>query len=239
MTFPNELGEELRFWNKNNNLSFLGYIEYSEARQMSFSKKMGKFKEWLGIGTTIDIKSSLPVIEILSYLAYETVNEIVDLALLVKVDQERTDNISANIPLSVNPLSEHAQNSQKHFGVGGGGALPTPAHSPPTTPNPQTNNNNTRTQSASSTIRPPIQGGLASSLGTASLASSLSGLVKQPKAKKKKTKNSSSNVGDGNSSKIQPSHIREAVRRYNFNKKPLMLASGFSQATLQQRTLCL
>ena len=218
---------------------------------MSFSKKIGKFKEWLGIGTTYDIKSSAAVIEILSYLAYETVNEIVDLALLVKADQERTDNISANIPISINPLSEHAQNSLKQLNIPKG-ALPTPTHSPPTTPTGQTNNsnninnnnnnnnnNNSRTQVGSTSLRAPIQGGLASSLGTASLASSLSGLSKQPKTKKKKTKNSSSNVGEGNSSKIQPSHIREAVRRYNFNKKPLMLASGFSQSTLQQRTLCL
>ena len=40
------------------------------------AKKIGKFKDWLGIGTAIDIKASTAVIEILSYLAYETVNEV-------------------------------------------------------------------------------------------------------------------------------------------------------------------
>lgn len=222
-----------------------GYVEYSEARQMSFSKKIGKFKEWLGIGTTIDIKSSA-VIEILSYLAYETVHEIVDLSLLVKADQERTDVVSSNIPVSINPLSELAKNSISKQPQIPKGALPTPTHSPPgtPTPNPQNNastTNNIRplTSGSSSSLRAPIQGGLASSLGTASLASSLSGLVKQPKGKKKKIKNSSNMVADINSSKIQPAHIREAIRRYSMTKAPLMLSSGFSRATLSQRTLCL
>lgn len=40
------------------------------------AKKIAKFKEWLGIGTNIDIKASTAVIEILSNLAYETVNEV-------------------------------------------------------------------------------------------------------------------------------------------------------------------
>lgn len=40
------------------------------------ARKIGKFKDWLGIGTTVDIKTSTAVIEILSYLAYETVQEV-------------------------------------------------------------------------------------------------------------------------------------------------------------------
>lgn len=40
------------------------------------AKKIAKFKDWLGIGTSIDIKASTAVIEIMSYLAYETVNEV-------------------------------------------------------------------------------------------------------------------------------------------------------------------
>ena len=227
-------------------LDHQGYVEYSEARQMSFSKKIGKFKEWLSIGTAVDIKSSA-VIEILSYLAYETVNEIVDLALLVKADQERTDSVSANIPVSINPLSELAKNSLSKQPQIPKGALPTPTHSPPGTPTTQGTQSNVHTSSLrgpvqsgiTSSLRVPIQGGLASSLGTASLASSLSGLVKQPKTKKKKIKNSANTVTDMNSSKIQPSHIREAIRRYNMTKKPLMLSAGFSRVTLSQRTLCL
>ena len=43
---------------------------------MFSAKKITKFKEWLGIGTNIDIKASTAVIEILSNLAYETVNEV-------------------------------------------------------------------------------------------------------------------------------------------------------------------
>ena len=57
----------------------------------------------------------------------------------------------------------------------------TSGHTPPGTPSNSTSNST----SATSLIL-PAQGGLASSLGTASLASS--GLIKPPKAKKKKTK---------------------------------------------------
>lgn len=212
------------------------YMEYSEARQMSFSKKITKFKDWLGIGTSVDIKASTAVIEILSYLAYETVNEIVDLALLVKEDQERTDIVSSNKPVSINPLSEIAKSSSVKQPQIPKGALPTPTHSPPGTPTAQPNST---TQSNSTSLTAPIQGGLASSLGTASLASSLSGLVKPPKSKKKKQKHSVNIAPDLNSSRIQPGHVREAIRRYTMPKTHITQFSGFSPATLSQRTLCL
>ena len=41
------------------------------------AKKIGKFKDWLGIGSAADTKTSTAVVEILSYLAYETVNEVI------------------------------------------------------------------------------------------------------------------------------------------------------------------
>ncbi|XP_057306578.1 transcription initiation protein SPT3 homolog [Hydractinia symbiolongicarpus] len=212
------------------------YMDYSEARQMSFSKKIAKFKDWLGIGTSIDIKASTAVIEIMSYLAYETVNEIVDLALLVKEDQERTNVLSTITPVSINPLSEIAKSSTAKQPIIPKGALPTPAHSPPGTP---ITPSNTNAQSTSVNLTAPIHGGLASSLGTASLASSLSGLVKPQKTKKKKMKHSANVISDMNSLRIQTSHIREAVRRYTMIRNPITPFAGLSRSTLSKKTLCL
>ena len=103
----------------------------------------------------------------------------------MKEDQERTDTMSSNMLVSLNPLSEIAKTSSLKQPRIPKGALPTPTHSPPGTPTTQINANTTST---SSNLTAPVHGGLASSLGTASLASSLSGLVKAPKTKKKKMK---------------------------------------------------
>jgi len=211
------------------------YIEYCEARQMSFSKKITKFKEWLGIGTHIDIKASAAVIEILSNLAYETVNEIVDLALLVKEDQERTIPFHVNMPVSINQQSEVAKSSGQKQPPISKGALPTPTHSPPTTPSSQSNT----PSSSASNLTSPVHGGLASSLGTAYLASSLSGLVKPQKSKKKKMKHNAAPGADLSSSRLMPAHIREAIRRYQVQRTPITHFSGFPRATLAHRTLCL
>ena len=107
-----------------------------------------------------------------------------DLALLVKADQERTDPASVNMHVSMNQQSELAKSTASKQPQIPKGALPTPTHSPPTTPSSQSSTQlNTNTTSLTSPV-----GGLASSLGTAYLASSLSGLVKPQKSKKKKSK---------------------------------------------------
>jgi len=216
-------------------LDSAAYMEYSDARQMSFSRKIGKFKDWLGIGTTFDMKTSSAVIEILSYLAYETVNEIVDLSLIIKEDQDRIDTSTTNIPVSTNPLSAMAKTTSSKQPVIPRGALPTPTHSPPNTPVSTV----TPTNQQNTSIVPPTQGGLASSLGTASLASSLSGLVKPTKSKKKKTKHATNTTAQVINTRIQPSHVREAIRRYNSPKNSIHTLSGFSRQSLSSRILCL
>ena len=73
-----------------------------------------------------------------------------------------------------------------------GSTTATPVHTPPsdastTTQLPSSSSSTTTTTAnTGSNFIAPVQGGLASSLGTASLASS--GLIKPSKAKKKKTK---------------------------------------------------
>uniref|UniRef100_A0A8D2CNC2 SPT3 homolog, SAGA and STAGA complex component n=1 Tax=Sciurus vulgaris TaxID=55149 RepID=A0A8D2CNC2_SCIVU len=61
------------------------YAEFCESRQLSFSKKASKFRDWLDC-SSIEIKPNVVAMEILAYLAYETVAQLVDLALLVRQD---------------------------------------------------------------------------------------------------------------------------------------------------------
>ena len=42
-------------------------------------KKAGKFKEWLDVSSLIEVKPSGAVMEILSYMAYETVGQVTNL----------------------------------------------------------------------------------------------------------------------------------------------------------------
>eukprot|EP00072_Mus_musculus_P047543 XP_006523539.1 PREDICTED: transcription initiation protein SPT3 homolog isoform X3 [Mus musculus] len=61
------------------------YAEFCESRQLSFSKKASKFRDWLDC-SSMEIKPNVIAMEILAYLAYETVAQLVDLALLVRQD---------------------------------------------------------------------------------------------------------------------------------------------------------
>ncbi|XP_064629456.1 transcription initiation protein SPT3 homolog isoform X2 [Lineus longissimus] len=71
------------------------YKEFNEARQASFSRKYKsqRFREWLVAGINLEIKPNPLAMEVLSYLAYETVAQVVDLSLLVKKDSiTKTDD---------------------------------------------------------------------------------------------------------------------------------------------------
>ncbi|XP_061645326.1 transcription initiation protein SPT3 homolog [Phyllopteryx taeniolatus] len=59
------------------------YAEFCESRQLSFAKQASKFRDWLDC-SSLELKPNGVAMEILSYLAYETVAQIVDLSLLVK-----------------------------------------------------------------------------------------------------------------------------------------------------------
>nr|XP_023694927.1 transcription initiation protein SPT3 homolog isoform X5 [Paramormyrops kingsleyae] len=89
------------------------YSEFCESRQLSFSKKASKFREWLDC-SSMEVKPNVVSMEILSYLAYETVAQLVDLALLVKQDMTpKTGDpfshaISATFIQYHNPTAESA-----------------------------------------------------------------------------------------------------------------------------------
>ncbi|KAG8035524.1 hypothetical protein G9C98_006970 [Cotesia typhae] len=82
-----KLNRELRAELASRKLNTLQYFEYTKARSASFANKFSpKFITWFA---SEDIKMSKTVYTILSYLAYETVAQIVDLALLVRQDQNK------------------------------------------------------------------------------------------------------------------------------------------------------
>ena len=105
----------------------------------------------------------------------------------MKQDQEITDPVQAVMPPSINPETS----LMKIFSLTGHRAstsstTATPGHTPPGTPNTVPTGSTSATTGTGTSLISPAQGGLASSLGTASLASS--GLIKPSKTKKKKTK---------------------------------------------------
>ncbi|XP_003426681.1 transcription initiation protein SPT3 homolog [Nasonia vitripennis] len=82
------------------------YLEFSKARSVSFANKnRHKFSDW--IGSSGDFTISKSGYTVLGYLAYETVAQIIDLAFLVRQDQNKIqgdaiDRLRLNYP---NPVT--------------------------------------------------------------------------------------------------------------------------------------
>ena len=49
---------------------------------LSPDKNLSKFKEWLDIGSLIDLRPSQEIIEVFGYLAYEVVREVCSIILI-------------------------------------------------------------------------------------------------------------------------------------------------------------
>ncbi|KAG8000340.1 Transcription initiation protein SPT3-like protein, partial [Nibea albiflora] len=85
------------------------YSEFCESRQLSFAKKASKFRDWLDC-SSLELKPNSIAMEILSYLAYETVAQIVDLSLLVKQEMAaKTNPISHVISASYIQYNTHTE----------------------------------------------------------------------------------------------------------------------------------
>ncbi|XP_061693232.1 transcription initiation protein SPT3 homolog isoform X2 [Syngnathoides biaculeatus] len=85
------------------------YTEFCESRQLSFAKKASKFRDWLDC-SSLELKPNGVAMEILSYLAYETVAQIVDLSLLVKQEVvAKTDAVAHVISASHIRYNAHAE----------------------------------------------------------------------------------------------------------------------------------
>ncbi|CAB3980800.1 transcription initiation SPT3 homolog isoform X2 [Paramuricea clavata] len=210
------------------------YLEFVECRQANFNKKAGKFKEWLDYSNLTDLKPNTPVMEVFSYLAYETVGQIVDLALLVKKDRERSDELSA-----VMPLLRENNASKINLPFISTPSISTSRSSTPTPPStPTTPTGGAPPSFPSGTGGTTGGGSAATSSNTGGLSSSI-GTSKSSKSKKKKAKLSSMVSNDLYSDCLQPEHVREAMRRYYSSTGPMAPFSPYMKTTPPYRTLCL
>ncbi|XP_071999837.1 transcription initiation protein SPT3 homolog isoform X3 [Engystomops pustulosus] len=185
------------------NMDSAQYAEFCESRQLSFSKKASKFRDWLDC-SSMEIKPNAVAMEILAYLAYETVAQLVDFALLVKQDMSpKTSDpfshaMSATYIQSHNPAETNLQNQPLKSNP------ETPENTPPATPTPPS--------SGAQHMGKNQPGSLGNGSQTPDSA----------KAKQRKRKKSAAAGGmESNCDAIQPSHIREAIRRYSHKIGPL------------------
>ncbi|XP_046848360.1 protein SPT3-like isoform X2 [Xenia sp. Carnegie-2017] len=210
------------------------YLEFIECRQANFNKKAGKFKEWLDYTNLTDLKPNTPVMEVFSYLAYETVGQIVEMALLVKKDIERSDELSA-----VMPLLRENNASKINLPFITTSSMPSSRCSTPTPPSTPTTSIGGTQPSFSLGGATPTGGAGSNLTSLPGGVSSLSASSKSSKAKKKRTKLSSVLSNDLYSDCLQPDHIREAMRRYSHGMGPMAAFSPRASTTPSYMTLCL
>ncbi|OXB62885.1 hypothetical protein ASZ78_003051, partial [Callipepla squamata] len=182
------------------------YAEFCESRQLSFSKKASKFRDWLDC-SSMEIKPNVVAMEILAYLAYETVAQLVDLALLVKQDMTPKAGDPFSHAISATFIQYHNSTEPHLLGQAAGGktGLESPENTPPPTPT------------------PPAPAGQQHLGKTPSGALGNGGIGQDSsKSKQRKRKKSAAACGmEAQSDAIQPSHIREAIRRYGHKIGPL------------------
>nr|XP_055185910.1 transcription initiation protein SPT3 homolog isoform X2 [Nyctereutes procyonoides] len=175
------------------------YAEFCESRQLSFSKKASKFRDWLDC-SSMEIKPNVVAMEILAYLAYETVAQLVDLALLVRQDMVTKAGDPFSHAISATFIQYH--NSAE------GSCMKSYPESPENTPPPTPTAPSAGSQHSGKTA--------SGSLGNGSAGQD------SAKTKQRKRKKSTAACGvEAHSDAIQPCHIREAVRRYGHKIGPL------------------
>lgn len=175
------------------NMDQAQYSEFCESRQLSFAKKASKFRDWLDC-SSLELKPNTVAMEVLSYLAYETVAQIVDLALLVKQEMTAKTNIVSHV-ISASHIQchTHTESQMKKD-------PDSPEATPPSTPG------------SSHSSKPLSQGN-----------GSVDGRARQRKRKK-----SCPVTAEPPPGAIQPCHIREAIRRYNYRHTSAYWKSGMS-----------
>ncbi|XP_069879714.1 transcription initiation protein SPT3 homolog isoform X3 [Dipodomys merriami] len=186
------------------------YAEFCESRQLSFSKKASKFRDWLDCGS-MEIKPNVIAMEILAYLAYETVAQLVDLALLVRQDM---------VTKAGDPFS-HAISATfiQYYNSSEGFCIKSCPDSPESTPPPTPTAPSSGSQHSGKTT--------SGSLGNGNAGQDAA------KTKQRKRKKSTAACGvEAHSDAIQPCHIREAVRRYGHKIGPL---SPFTKSLVGSR----
>ncbi|CAG5134132.1 unnamed protein product, partial [Candidula unifasciata] len=87
------------------------YFEFCKARQAGFSNFRKQFQEWIMLNLTPASVPRASVIEVLCYLAHETVAQIVDFALLVKQDLQARSGDSHNVRAVATEFDTESQHS--------------------------------------------------------------------------------------------------------------------------------
>ncbi|KAG9335798.1 hypothetical protein JZ751_003630 [Albula glossodonta] len=185
---------------------FRADLSFSGPRCLNVrSKKASKFREWLDC-SSMEVKPNAVSMEILSYLAYETVAQLVDLALLVKQDVTQKTGDPFSQAISASFIQYHSSTTEVHL-LGQASAVKRDPDSPENTP--------------PSTPGVPLAPAHQSKLH--SLAQGNGGLGQDGgkfKQRKRKKSAAASSI-ETQSSAIQPAHIREAIRRYSQKSSPL------------------
>ncbi|XP_078069046.1 transcription initiation protein SPT3 homolog isoform X4 [Mustelus asterias] len=185
------------------------YAEYSESRQLSFAKKSTKFKDWLDC-SSMEVKPNPVALEIMAYLAQETVAQLVDLALLVKQDMAAKTGDPFNNARSVTLAHHNAALPEVQFQAQSASLKSnpdSPENTPPSTP--------TTPASAAQHLVSKTHSG---NMGNGGMGQDSN----NTKAKTRKRKKSAAACGlETLSDAIQPSHIREVLRRYSHKIGPL------------------
>ncbi|XP_045150208.1 LOW QUALITY PROTEIN: transcription initiation protein SPT3 homolog [Echinops telfairi] len=174
------------------------YAEFCESRQLSFSKRASKFRDWLDC-RSLEIKPNAVAMEILAYLAYETVAQLVDLALLVQQDTVTKAGDPFSHAISATFIQYHSSAESSCMKCN----PDSPENTPPAIPTAPSGSQHP----GKTTSRP---------LGTGSAGQDST----QTKQRKRK-KSTAAYGGEAPRDAIQPCHIREAIRRYGHKVGPL------------------
>jgi len=89
---PPKMERMLRADKVNQKISFPKFFAYSKARSISFARKVGNLAEWVAANTYSENKMTPCFMDILAFLAYEIVSQMVDLAFVVRRDGISTSN---------------------------------------------------------------------------------------------------------------------------------------------------
>ena len=206
---------DMRTDRMSNNMSESNYLKFSECRRISFANKSRptKFRDWLLKESTIEIKPNALALEVLQYLAKETVSQIVDLSLLVKQDLERDicDPLTSLLPHKI--LRQDFPHSNQNSGTA--------------------SDSEEMFNSYPSPNSPFFMSSQSKSLSKIPLINTIDG----QKSKKRKRGDNSKLSFEAHSYCITPNHIREAVRRYYSFSGPFAKTSNQSSIPLK-KLLC-
>lgn len=206
------------------------YQDFTTARQTNFLPrfKSQRFKDWVLSGLSLDPKPNPLAIEVLSCMAFETVAQVVDLALIVRRDMQGVvaDPLSMTMPTVC--INHETTSAPSVPSATPGGSTPLPNPSPQRSTSPLT----------SPPATPSVNSASSSLMSTPTTQNtSLPGASSKKKKRKKSGSLTSRDMFA--SQAILPSHIREALRRYGASLGPFADYSKQPLKPVRKKLLCM